>query len=138
MLLQPEGKCSCVSFLQTLLISRSNLTAANHVIFVSPYLVNSDQAYIAAMIQAEGRARRYGQTNPVHVYHFLTLNTIDVDTIQMRQNVVLKQLANPRVPEYVPFDGFKDAMYELGIPQQGEVGHYGSTVAAIIREELEE
>lgn len=32
--------------------------------------------------QAIGRAKRYGQHKDVHVYHFICLNTIDVNTIE--------------------------------------------------------
>lgn len=36
------------------------------------------------MTQAIGRARRWGQEKLVHVYHFVTTKTIDVDIIEQR------------------------------------------------------
>ena len=65
---------------------------ANHVIFLQPYYTtgeNAQLAYDAAMTQAIGRARRYGQMKKVYVYHFLTANTIDVDYFESRRNVIL-------------------------------------------------
>ena len=43
------------------------------------------------MTQAIGRARRYGQQKTVHIYQFLSLNTIDVDIIEERTG---KRLVN--------------------------------------------
>ena len=37
----------------------------------------SKQAYDARETQAIGRIRRYGQTKHVHIYRFLTLDSID-------------------------------------------------------------
>lgn len=45
--------------------------------------------YDSAMTQAIGRARRYGQTRHVHVYHFLASGTIDVNIFQERRDKVL-------------------------------------------------
>ncbi|KAJ4992203.1 hypothetical protein SVAN01_02222 [Stagonosporopsis vannaccii] len=61
-----------------------NLTNANHVIFVSPLLVESQYKYDAAMTQAIARSRRYGQEKKVHIYHFAALRTIDVDILEHR------------------------------------------------------
>lgn len=55
---------------------------ANHVIFISPLLAESQHAFNESRIQCVGRARRYGQTKKVHVYDFLALHTIDVDITQ--------------------------------------------------------
>jgi hypothetical protein len=54
-----------------------NLTNANHVIFLSPLLAASKQAYDAKETQAIGRVRRYGQTKHVHIYRFLTVDSVD-------------------------------------------------------------
>lgn len=62
--------------LSLLLISR-NLTNANHAIFLSPLLAVSKQAYDARETQAIGRVRRYGQTRHVHIYRFLTMDSVD-------------------------------------------------------------
>jgi SNF2 family DNA or RNA helicase len=52
---------------------------ANHVIFISPLLAESQHAFNESRIQCIGRARRYGQLKKVHVYDFLALHSIDVD-----------------------------------------------------------
>lgn len=57
---------------------------ANHVIFVSPLLARCQQSYDASLTQCVGRARRYGQKKTVHVYHYLSLKTTDVDILQER------------------------------------------------------
>ncbi|KKK13442.1 hypothetical protein ARAM_000893 [Aspergillus rambellii] len=62
-----------------------NLQCANHVIFLSPLLAQTQYDYDSAMIQAIGRARRYGQTRHVHVYHLLAKMTIDVNIFQDRR-----------------------------------------------------
>lgn len=68
---------------------------ANHVIFLQPYYTSGENVqhkYEAAMTQAIGRARRYGQKKKhIHVYHFLTVNTIDVDYFESRRNVILSR-----------------------------------------------
>ena len=61
-----------------------NLTNANHIIFVSPLLVESQYKYDSAMTQAIARSRRYGQEKQVQIYHFVALRTIDVDILEHR------------------------------------------------------
>ncbi|KAJ1609690.1 putative SNF2 domain-containing protein [Cryptosporidium canis] len=48
-----------------------NITAANHVIFVSPLLNKSDE------LQAIGRIVRMGQTKTPHVWNFVINNSVD-------------------------------------------------------------
>ena len=62
----------------------SNLTNANHAIFLSPLLTMTDYEYRSCETQAIGRVRRYGQTKKVHVWRFLTENSIDVEIFQDR------------------------------------------------------
>jgi SNF2 family DNA or RNA helicase len=62
-----------------------NLQCANHVIFLSPFLAETQYDYDSVMIQAVGRSRRYGQTRHVHVYHLLAKMTIDVNVFQERR-----------------------------------------------------
>jgi len=40
-------------------------------------LATSKQAYDARETQAIGRVRRYGQTKHVHIYRFLTMDSVD-------------------------------------------------------------
>ena len=79
------------------LIFFSNLTAANHVIFMSPYHVegsDGQREYDAAMKQAIGRALRMGQMKdrPVHVYQFFAKKTVDVDLLEHRNSMILKDV----------------------------------------------
>ncbi|ODM20657.1 hypothetical protein SI65_03710 [Aspergillus cristatus] len=66
-----------------------NLQCANHVIFLSPLLGQTQYDYDSSMTQAIGRCRRYGQTGHVHVYHLLAKLTIDVNIFQERRERVL-------------------------------------------------
>ncbi|MCJ1251824.1 hypothetical protein MMC30_009062 [Trapelia coarctata] len=59
-----------------------NITSANHVIFVSPFLASNNHDFDQLYEQAVGRARRYGQMKTVFVYHIVCLGTIDVNTIE--------------------------------------------------------
>jgi hypothetical protein len=61
---------------------------ANHIFFVAPYHTKGSIAqylYDAAVTQAIGRARRYGQEKTVHVYHFLVNGTADAKIMQLRR-----------------------------------------------------
>jgi len=67
---------------------------ANHVIFISPYHTkgsNAQYTYDAAMTQAIGRARRFGQQKTVHVYHFLVKDTVDIDIVELRTSRAVVQ-----------------------------------------------
>jgi hypothetical protein len=62
----------------------TNLTAANHVIFISPLDAPSQHVYDAANTQAIGRIRRYGQLKKCHVYRLLCPDTIDAEIHALR------------------------------------------------------
>ena len=64
--------------------SGANLTCANHAIFLSPLLCNSQEEYIANETQAIGRIRRYGQSRHVYIHRFLSLDTIDIEIYEQR------------------------------------------------------
>ncbi|KAF2722314.1 hypothetical protein K431DRAFT_284007 [Polychaeton citri CBS 116435] len=63
----------------------SNLQRANHVIFLSPLLRDTQYSYESTMAQAIGRVRRHGQTKLIHVYRIFALDTIDVDVLELRE-----------------------------------------------------
>lgn len=67
----------------------SNLTNANHVIFATPLLTQTQASYDAMMTQSIGRARRFGQQKTVHIYRFVALRTADVDILQEREQKTL-------------------------------------------------
>jgi len=71
------------------------LTIASRVIFPSPFYttgLNAQDKYEAAITQAIGRAKRFGQEKIVHVYHFLTVETIDVDYYEARTRQVIRPM----------------------------------------------
>ncbi|PWN54267.1 hypothetical protein IE53DRAFT_258648 [Violaceomyces palustris] len=67
----------------------SNLTVANHVIFVGPLLKQEQQQYDATMTQAIGRCVRYGQLKKVFVWRFIAVETIDQEVIEKREGIEL-------------------------------------------------
>ena len=62
-----------------------NLQNANHVIFLSPLLRDSQYGYDSTMAQAIGRVRRYGQKKKIHVHRIFALDTNDVDILEHRE-----------------------------------------------------
>jgi hypothetical protein len=65
----------------------SNLTNANHIVFVSPLLSKNQYEYDSAMAQAIARSRRFGQEKKVHTYHVIAQRTIDVDILEHRHRL---------------------------------------------------
>ncbi|KAI7678493.1 hypothetical protein KC319_g3315 [Hortaea werneckii] len=65
-----------------------NLQMANHVIFLSPLLRDSQYLYESTMAQAIGRVRRHKQKKPIYVYRLVALDTIDVDILEHRERRV--------------------------------------------------
>ncbi|WWD22469.1 hypothetical protein CI109_106962 [Kwoniella shandongensis] len=63
----------------------SNLTTANHAIFLGPLFTNSLLNYRAVETQAIGRIRRYGQERKVHIHRLLALDTIDMTIFNNRR-----------------------------------------------------
>merc|ERR1712100_957050 len=58
--------------------SGSNLTAANHVLFVHPMNAETVSTAVAYEQQAIGRVRRVGQArSEVHVWRFITCQTVE-------------------------------------------------------------
>ncbi|KAK0920174.1 hypothetical protein LTR91_001035 [Friedmanniomyces endolithicus] len=62
-----------------------NLQNANHVMFVSPLLRDSQYGYEATMAQAIGRVRRHGQKRPIFLHRIVALDTIDIDILEHRE-----------------------------------------------------
>jgi hypothetical protein len=79
------------------------LVNANHVIFVSPLLAESQYKYDSAMVQAIARCRRYRQEKKVHIYHFAALRTIDVDILEHRHKRV-DAIHNSEEDEHLPIE----------------------------------
>ncbi|KZT54292.1 hypothetical protein CALCODRAFT_17501 [Calocera cornea HHB12733] len=114
--------------------SGANLTVANHAIFISPLLAPSQEIYEANETQAIGRLQRFGQTKLVHVYRFLTTNSIDITIFedragykvdQTKKTITLKldDVKRHVKPEKLIFDG-------IDIPSPESVGHRSSRTSA--------
>lgn len=67
---------------------------ANHVMFLTPFLTQTQYDYESTMVQAIGRAHRHGQQKTVSVYHFLVARTMDVNVIQERKGGRLVKLGD--------------------------------------------
>merc|ERR1712232_590285 len=58
--------------------SGTNLTAANHIVFVHPMSAASSERAVSYEAQAIGRCRRWGQSkSEVHCWRFVTRGTIE-------------------------------------------------------------
>jgi hypothetical protein len=88
----------------------SNIQAANHVMFLSPLLRDSQYGYDSTMAQAVGRVRRHGQKRPIHVYRICALHTIDVDILEHREHRrdALTELDASDVAPPLSLDGVHD------------------------------
>lgn len=62
----------------------SNLTIANHVIFLSSLVTEDQASYRSTLQQARGRCIRFGQTKEVHVWQLLARSTIDEEIFNKR------------------------------------------------------
>jgi len=75
--------------------SGTNLTAANHVIFLNPMLASSQEQAVAYELQAIGRARRQGQRREaVHVWRFVTAETIEQAITEHHQAALWAQASS--------------------------------------------
>lgn len=101
----------------------SNITNANHVIFVSPYLADREALYHGAMTQAIGRARRYGQTRVVHTYHFLSIRTTDIDVFEAMNHCIVDEAKDSNAKEiqrqrFEPYEGWYEERGVVGTMEQ--------------------
>jgi SNF2 family DNA or RNA helicase len=63
----------------------ANLTCANHAIFLSPLLSESNEKYKANETQAIGRLVRFGQQKPVTIWRMVAADTIDEEIYEQRK-----------------------------------------------------
>lgn len=80
------------------------------------------------MTQAIGRARRWGQEKLVHVYHFVTTKTIDVDIIEQRNQ------GKMLVSGALALGGEEGVLEDLGVSQRtlGAKTPLSSSIAKIV------
>ncbi|WVR03552.1 hypothetical protein IAU60_000544 [Kwoniella sp. DSM 27419] len=79
----------------------SNLTTANHAIFLGPLLTPSLLNYRAVETQAIGRVRRYGQSRKVHIHRLLALDTKDVEIFEDRRKALRQAPDYQEIPSEV-------------------------------------
>lgn len=77
----------------------SNLTTANHAIFLGPLFTNSLFNYRAVETQAIGRVRRYGQQKKVHIHRLLALDTIDMTIFNTRRAELKEKTDWEEIPQ---------------------------------------
>lgn len=75
----------------------SNLTIANHIIFVGPHFTRDQRGWNMVVDQAIGRCARPGQTKDVQVYHLVAENSLDVDVLEHHLKRRLQPGANDEV-----------------------------------------
>lgn len=75
----------------------SNLTVANHAIFLGPLFTSTLYNYKSTETQSIGRVRRFGQQGHVHVHRLLAQDTIDETIFNAR----FEELCNKT--DYVPY-----------------------------------
>lgn len=82
----------------------SNLTMANHAIFIGPLLTPSLLNYRSTETQAIGRVRRFGQNRDVHIHRLLVQDTIDCTIFDARTRELAEKADHVALPqgEYVP------------------------------------
>lgn len=65
--------------------SGTNLTAANHVLIVHPMEASTKEEAVAFEMQAVGRVRRPGQQRKIHIWRFVTMETIEQEITEEHQ-----------------------------------------------------
>jgi len=73
--------------------SGTNLTAANHVLIVHPMEAHSQEEAVAFEMQAVGRVRRPGQQKKIHIWRFVTLDTIEQQITEEHQRELWERQA---------------------------------------------
>ncbi|SPO06612.1 uncharacterized protein DNG_09302 [Cephalotrichum gorgonifer] len=75
----------------------SNLTIANHVIFIGSLFSRDQRSWQMVVDQAVGRCDRPGQKKTVHVYHLVAENSLDVDVLEHHMKAHLEPDENGEV-----------------------------------------
>lgn len=86
--------------------SGTNLTAANHVLIVHPMEASTKEEAVAFEMQAVGRVRRPGQQRKIHIWRFVTMETIEQEITEEHQRELWeRQQAKVLVTETQPEPG---------------------------------
>ncbi|RYC55949.1 hypothetical protein CHU98_g10261 [Xylaria longipes] len=82
----------------------SNFQDANHVLFVSTPVFGKQEDFEKYLKQAKGRAVRHGQLKHVEIYYFVTVNTFEVDLLQLRKKSHIR-IREGDVAYFAPLSG---------------------------------
>ncbi|EKD04517.1 DNA repair protein rad8 [Trichosporon asahii var. asahii CBS 8904] len=101
----------------------SNLTMANHAIFIGPLFTPTLLNYRSTETQAIGRVRRFGQEKKVHIHRLLVQDTIDYTIFNARTKELSEKADYVALPrgEYVPGAGRKSRITEDVIEIEDEL-----------------
>eukprot|EP00929_Paragymnodinium_shiwhaense_P021705 TRINITY_DN14087_c0_g1_i1.p1 TRINITY_DN14087_c0_g1~~TRINITY_DN14087_c0_g1_i1.p1 ORF type:complete len:1572 (+),score=444.50 TRINITY_DN14087_c0_g1_i1:675-4718(+) len=77
--------------------SGTNLTAANHVIIVHPMEAATKDEAVAFEMQAIGRVRRPGQEKKIHIWRFVTVDTVEQQITEEHQKELWERQQTGRV-----------------------------------------
>ncbi|KAJ8124150.1 hypothetical protein ONZ43_g57 [Nemania bipapillata] len=81
----------------------SNYQDASHVIFTSTPVFAKQEDFEKYVKQAKGRAVRHGQGKDVKVYYFITVNTFEVDLLQLRKRSYIR-VQKEDIADFIPMD----------------------------------
>ncbi|KAI1440582.1 hypothetical protein F5Y02DRAFT_432101 [Annulohypoxylon stygium] len=89
----------------------------------SPSQPTKSQKYDRHMKQAKGRCVRFGQEKVVHVCHFVTAQTVEVDILELRRQsrIVVRPKEAFGMLRYVPRTESVVANNGVGIPQSDQI-----------------
>jgi len=103
--------------------SGTNLTAANHVLIVHPMEAHSQEEAVAFEMQAVGRVRRPGQQKKIHIWRFVTLDTIEQQITEEHQKELWERQA---VKIHIHEAAEQDSESELDCDAEADVGEAGN------------
>jgi len=89
----PSNCCRVLVLSSEDTFSGSNFTGVNHIVLLHPVLANSVHTCAALEELAIGRALRIGQSRKVHVWRFMTKDTVEEEMIAFRKADGWQQVA---------------------------------------------
>lgn len=94
--------------------SGTNLTAANHVLIVHPMEASTKEEAVAFEMQAVGRVRRPGQQRRIHIWRFVTMETIEQEITEEHQKELWeRQQVKVLVTQPEPAQANRDSDVEM-------------------------
>uniref|UniRef100_A0A7S2LYA7 Helicase C-terminal domain-containing protein n=2 Tax=Zooxanthella nutricula TaxID=1333877 RepID=A0A7S2LYA7_9DINO len=111
--------------------SGTNLTAANHVIIVHPMEAATKEEAVAFEMQAVGRVRRPGQQRKIHIWRFVTVDTIEqIITEGHQKELWERQQVKISVSQTEPLIDEAEDLHEAEFEEEGAVENSWDVQAA--------